>query len=160
MNRRGGTDLTLLTGEQYMDYGEVVRHEQLVWVAPRHQLLHEETPLPLAMFQADCIFRRHAFQSLAAQGRDYRVAYQSASTAGILAAVSAGLAMTVLAESVVPDGFRIAGAEEGLPALPMAPVILATRPAGGTAVVKALAGFIREAMQATRGRSGVNPAVS
>ncbi|NIQ98425.1 MAG: hypothetical protein GWN87_33015, partial [Desulfuromonadales bacterium] len=54
------------------------------WVTSSTHLVHEEAPLPLAIFQADCIFRKWAFESLDGIGRSYRVAYQSASTAGIL----------------------------------------------------------------------------
>tara|TARA_B100001109_G_scaffold193573_1_gene160193 strand:+ start:93501 stop:94352 length:852 start_codon:yes stop_codon:yes gene_type:complete len=145
-HRRGETDLTLLSGEQYQSLGEIVRQEQLVWVASRYHLVHEESPLPLAMFQADCIYRKYAFHSLDAAGADYRIAYQSESTAGILAAVSSGLAVTVLAENVVTEEFRILGSREGLPFLPSAPMVMAT--SGRSPVVDSLADFIRDGMVA------------
>ena len=146
----GEMDLTLLTGDIYRDMGDVVRNEPLVWAASAHHLVHEETPLPLAMFQSDCVFRKYAFQSLDSIGRAYRVAYQSASTAGILAAVSAGLAVTVIASSVIPPEIRTLGPEEGLPPLPVTPIVLATVSGKKSTVATTMAKFIREGFQSER----------
>lgn len=146
----GEMDLTLLTGDVYRDMGDVVRNEPLVWAASAHHLVHEETPLPLAMFQSDCVFRKYAFQSLDSIGRAYRVAYQSASTAGILAAVSAGLAVTVIASSVIPPEIRTLGPEEGLPPLPVTPIVLATASGKKSTVATTMAKFIREGFQSER----------
>jgi hypothetical protein len=38
---------------------------------------HEQTPLPLAMFNSDCFCRLWACNALDAMGRDYRMAYNS-----------------------------------------------------------------------------------
>ncbi len=141
---RGELDLTLLTGDLYRDRAELVRRDPTHWVTSSTHLVHEEAPLPLAIFQADCIFRKWAFESLDGIGRPYRVAYQSASTAGILAAVSAGLAVTVLAASVVPDDLKVLGEADGFPVLPETPIILRRAPGSRSPVVDAMARFISE----------------
>jgi hypothetical protein len=51
-------------------------------------------------------------------GRSWTLLLQSAGTAGILAALEAGLAISVLARSGLPKSLRPLGEAEGLPALP------------------------------------------
>ncbi|MEI2386337.1 LysR substrate-binding domain-containing protein [Breoghania sp. JC706] len=98
--------------------GDVVRHEPLVWVASARHCVHEETPLPLALGRATCDWRKAAVESLEAMGRDYRVLYSSWSTAGVGAAVMAGLAVSVLPESALRPGMRVLSDREGFPKLP------------------------------------------
>jgi DNA-binding transcriptional LysR family regulator len=141
---QGELDLALLSGDAYLEHGEIIRSDPTVWVTSASHLVHEEIPLPLAVFQAECIFRRWTFQALDAVDREYRVAYQSPSIAGILAAVSAGLAVTVLSACVVPAEARILGIKEGFPQLPETKIILQRAPGNPTRVVESMANFIRE----------------
>jgi DNA-binding transcriptional LysR family regulator len=144
---KGELDLALLTGNAYLDHGEIIRRDPTVWVSSASHLAHEEDPLPLAVFQAECIFRRWTFEALDAINRRYRVAYQSQSVAGILAAVSAGLAVTVLSTSIVPSDARILTVGEGFPQLPETNIILKQSPGNHTRVVECMAGFIRDGFQ-------------
>ncbi len=144
---KGELDLALLTGDSYRKQGEVVRSDPTVWVTAKKHLAHEEDPLPLAIYQSECIFRQWTFQSLEAIGRHYRVAYQSASTAGILAAVSAGLAVTVLASSVVPPDTRILDVAEGFPQLPETTIVLGKAAGSHSKIVEGMARFIQEGFQ-------------
>lgn len=141
---RGELDLTLLTGDLYRDRSELVRRDPTHWITSGRHTVHEEDPLPLAVFQCDCVFRDWAFESLNGIGRSYRIAYQSASTAGILAAVSAGLAVTVLAASVVPDDLKVLGEADGFPELPETPIIMRRSAEARSSVVDAMANFICE----------------
>jgi len=145
---KGEIDLALLTGEAYQEHGQVVRKDPTVWVTSANHLSHEDDPLPLAVFQAECIFRKWTFQALDSIGRHYRVAYQSPSITGILAAVSAGLAVTVLSASVVPPEARILSAAEGFPQLPETTIVLQRSPGSHTRVVESMARFIQEGLQA------------
>lgn len=144
---KGEIDLTLLTGECYQNQGQIVRQDPTVWVTSGRHLVHEENPLPLATFQAECVFRSWMFQSLDRLDRPYRVAYQSPSTPGILAAVSAGLAVTVLSASVVPSGERILTEEDGFPPLQETTIVLQRAPGRRSQVVDCLAQHIREGFQ-------------
>ena len=60
-----------------------------------------------------------------------------------MAAVTAGLAVTVLCRSVLPAGVRPLGTDEGFPVLPSASITL-HRGRGVSAVAECLAGYIRE----------------
>jgi DNA-binding transcriptional LysR family regulator len=142
-------DLALITCRPGMESGEVLRREPVVWAAAERHLAYEQEPLPLALFQSGCAFREWALASLNQLGRPYRIAYTSASISGILAAVTAGLAVTVLSRSVLPAGVRPLGAQEGLPPLPSATITLHR---GGTvsAVAECLANYIREGFSAEK----------
>jgi len=145
---RGELDLALLTGEGYQETADVVRRDPTVWITSACHLAHEEKPLPLAVFQCECIFRKWMFQALDDSGRSYRIAYQSPSVAGILAAVSAGLAVTVLAASVVPPEMRVLTAGEGFPTLPATSIVLKRAPGSHGRPVDSMASFIREGLLA------------
>jgi DNA-binding transcriptional LysR family regulator len=69
-----------------------------------------------AVATAEYLFLPHhsAIRSLALQGRQYKVIYNSSSLAGQLAAVESGLAVAVLTRCSVPDHLEILGAEHGL----------------------------------------------
>lgn len=144
---KGEIDLALLTGDAYQDQGDVVRRDPTVWISSANHLAHEEDPLPLAIFQAECIFRKWTFQALDQVQRPYRVAYQSPSIAGVLAAVSAGLAVTVLSASIVPPDARILSVEEGFPQLPETSILLHRSPGSHSQVVEGMAKFIREGIK-------------
>ena len=144
---RGEIDLALLTGEPGREEGELVRRDPTVWVTSASHLVHEEDPLPLAIFQAECMFRKWACRALEEIGRNYRLAYQSPSTYGILAAVTAGLAVTVLAASVVPPQARVLGIRDGFPELPETTIVLQRAPGSTSPVVDGMANYIREGLQ-------------
>lgn len=136
-------DLALITCTPGAETGEVLRREPVVWASAERHLAHECEPLPLALFQPGCCFRDWALTALDGQGRPYRIAYTSASISGVLAAVTAGLAVTVLCRSVLPAGVRPLGIDEGFPVLPSASITL-HRGHGVSAVAECLAGYIRE----------------
>ena len=115
--RNGELDLAIVTycGEESV---EVFRSEPLLWAVSAQHCVAEEDVLPLALFKAPCRFRAAAIDALTDAGRKYRVLYQSANSTAISAAVLAGLAVTVLAESALRPGMRVIGEAEGLPRLP------------------------------------------
>jgi DNA-binding transcriptional LysR family regulator len=143
---KGELDLALVTGRPDED-GDVIRHDPTVWATSANHLVHEEDPLPLAVFHTDSIVRKWPMEALDAINRNYRVAYQSPSEAGIHAIVSAGLAVAVLLKSVVPETFRILGPEDGFPDLPVAKIILKRSPSKHSKAVECMAQHIRECMR-------------
>ena len=97
---------------------EVIRQEPLLWVTSSHHGVAEEEVLPLALSKPPCMWRAAAVEALTIAGRKYRVLYQSPNAAAIAAAVLAGLAVSVLAESALRPGMRVLGEAEGFPHLP------------------------------------------
>lgn len=118
MIESGSIDVALITRQPNRPIGKIVRRERLVWAGSRQRQLHEESPLPLALFPEGCVFRAHATRALDAKGIAWRLAYTSQSFAGGKIAVSSGLALTVMAQSMVPNEWRTFGVAEGLPPLP------------------------------------------
>lgn len=114
----GTLDVALITRQPNRPSGKVLRRERLVWAGSRQRQVHQESPLPLALFPEGCVFRAHALAALEAQGIPWRIAYTSQSFAGGKLAVSNGLALTVMAQSMVPSDWRTFGKEDNLPPLP------------------------------------------
>jgi DNA-binding transcriptional LysR family regulator len=116
--RAGELDLAIVThcGEGPVD---VIREEPLLWVASNQHCVEEEEIVPLALFKSPCRWRTSAIDSLTASGRKFRVLYQSSNSSAISAAVTAGLAVTALAESALKPGMRILSESDGFPKLPM-----------------------------------------
>ncbi len=78
----------------------------------------EDEPLPLVMLEAPCLMRTAATNALDRAGRRWRVAYTSTSLAGIWAAVSAGLGVTVRTGLGLPASVRpLAPGDARLPKL-------------------------------------------
>jgi DNA-binding transcriptional LysR family regulator len=105
--QRGELDICLCNSENGEIGGRFLRYEPVVWVAPLDAEVEKESPLPLAVFHHGCMFRKWALQALEEQGIDYRVAYSSPSTRGVLAAVKAGLAVAPVGASIPNSGYRI-----------------------------------------------------
>lgn len=122
--RQGTLDMALVTLGHGGDGGVVLYRETAVWVAAAGHCVHEQDPLPLALFHGGCIFRRWALEALARQGRASRIAYTSLSSAGLEAAIRAGLAVGVLTRGGVRPGMRILTEQEGFPPLPTFSVAL------------------------------------
>jgi DNA-binding transcriptional LysR family regulator len=115
--RTGDVDLAIVT---YCGEGpvEIMRKEPLLWVTSAQHGAAEQDVLPLALFKPPCIWRNSAVEALTNSGRKFRVLYQSANAGAISAAVLAGLAVTVLAESALRPGMRVLGEADGFPRLP------------------------------------------
>ncbi len=129
---KGLLDLGLCT--QISEGGQVIYHDPVVWVTAPDFRAPKNKPLPLAVFEEDCIFRSWATGALEKAGLSYRIVYVSHSSSGILDAVRAGLAIAPIVKSNVPEDLKIAGAGKGLPELPVSNVALhqAKKPASET----------------------------
>ena len=140
--RAGDIDLGIVThcGESNV---EVIRQEPLLWVTSAHHSVADEDVLPLALSKPPCMWRTAAVEALSSADRKYRVLYQSANATATAAAVLAGLAVSVLAESALRPGMRVLGEADGFPRLPACQIGLVrswNRPA--SPIVDALAEHI------------------
>jgi DNA-binding transcriptional LysR family regulator len=116
----------------------IVRRDPLVWVTSERSAIHEETPLPLALGNPLCDWRRAAVAGLEAVGRDHRVAFSSWNAAAVSAAVHAGLAVSVLPTSAVTCGMRVLGENDGFPCLPVCEIGVLRGPNAKTPLADAL----------------------
>jgi len=103
--------------------------QRLHWITSETHNQHLSDTLPLALspnecqfrppWLTDCLWRGLAVHALEQSGRKYRLVTTSSSTAGQLAAVVAGLAVTAtMSLSDLPVGLRAVEPHEGLPQLP------------------------------------------
>jgi DNA-binding transcriptional LysR family regulator len=140
----GGIDLAVITRDHLRPTGELLRAEDIVWVASRTHRPEEERPLPLALFTEICRMRPRILGALEGAGITYRAAYVSSHTSGVLSAVDTGFCLTALVGSTVPPHFRRLSDDSGLPRLPPAEVAMLV-PSRPTAAADKLAGAIRTA---------------
>jgi DNA-binding transcriptional LysR family regulator len=138
-------DLALVTRQPNSSEGEFIRREKLVWAEAKESRIHEKVPLPLALFPAGyCVFREAALQCLEKEGKAWTLACSSPGLTGIRAAVSAGLAVTIVAENTVSSDMRIIDPEEGLPALPCIEIALHAQKQETNEAVLTFAQHLRE----------------
>ncbi len=110
-------DLAIVTNCENKRASETFRRERLLWVTSNRHAIHLEEPLPLALGRPSCTWRRTAIERLESIERPYRVLYSSSNAGAVAAAVLAGLAVSVLAESGLRPGMRVLTAAEGFPEL-------------------------------------------
>ncbi|WP_022719839.1 LysR substrate-binding domain-containing protein [Rhodopseudomonas sp. B29] len=122
--KRGDVDIALVTRMNDFTGGQVVRHEQLVWMTGEHSKAHLEQPVPLALLPPGNIFRDYAIDALERAGIRWRIACVSESVGGLQAAAFAGMAVTVLGRSALVPTMREIGVAEGLPPLPKVELLL------------------------------------
>jgi len=145
---KGHYDLVLFKREPQGPGGGVgVWRELLVWAASPRLLLAEGGALPLVLAPVPDVYRKRALASLDAVGRSWRIVYTSPSLNGLLAAVKAGLGVTVLPREMVPPGFMLLGAEQGLPPLPDAEIVLYRAPGALSRAAELLAEHIVHSLE-------------
>ncbi len=115
---RGKLDVAVFSFDE--DGGNAVGAEclftdALVWVGAPGGTAHLHDPLPLAMWDESCVWRRSALAALERVERPWRVAYTCAHTPGQRAAVRAGIAIAPVSRIFAGDDVRILGEADGLP---------------------------------------------
>jgi DNA-binding transcriptional LysR family regulator len=144
----GALDLTLVSeGYDLKPWkAEKLISGPLVWVTSQRFAPHRLDPLPLALAEQDCAWRRAAIHGLEACGRRYRVAYVAASATASMVPVVAGLAITCAIAAPLPEGTRVLPwQEENLPKLPDFSVLMLQAKNPPQPVTERLAEHIREA---------------
>jgi DNA-binding transcriptional LysR family regulator len=116
---RGQLDLVLSLGHGARADAERIAQVPLVWIGQAEG----EAPwtpgeaVPLALFEAPCFCRSGAIDSLDGVGTPWRVTFTSPSLPGLLAAVAAGLGVTVRTPLGMPPSVAIVGPRYRLPPL-------------------------------------------
>jgi len=136
-------DLAVHAVETAPRRARVLLTERMLWVGSRVHAVHEQVPLPLALFDRKCWWRDRVLEAIDSVGRGYRVVYSSESVAGVAAAIEAGVAVGVLGESSVGGNLQALSAAQGFPELPDSLLVLESR-GGGSPAAKAMAETIAE----------------
>ncbi len=122
--------------------GVPVHTEPLVWIAGVDHVSDEAQPLSLVLAPPPCIYRNRVLDTLGRLNRSWRVAYTSSSYSGIVAAVRAGLGVTLLSASTVPEGVRTLGTREGFPDMGALDVCVHVRRGGASEAASCLAEYV------------------
>ncbi len=100
---QGKYDVILVKRDpQSLKGGTKVWREPLVWVAADHYTPQE--PLSLVLSPYPCIYRARALAALDRAKKSWHISYTSPSLAGTVAAVKAGLGISVLPANMLPSG--------------------------------------------------------
>jgi DNA-binding transcriptional LysR family regulator len=110
----GELDLAIVSSELGEGEGVSLCRERRVWAAGRAMQLDPEEPAPLALYPTHCRWRRLALEQLDRAGRAWTVVLQSAGTAGILAALDAGLGITIFPEKWPAQYLEVARQRRGV----------------------------------------------
>lgn len=97
----GELDLAIVAADADSTAERVVWTEQLIWSAPACARLEEKTPLPIALYEGDCIIRELSLAALQQAGHCYKVVFSSPVMENLATAVEQGFAISLLPESLI-----------------------------------------------------------
>jgi DNA-binding transcriptional LysR family regulator len=120
----GELDLAVVFEWQGSSGGEVLMRDPTVWVTSELHHMHEERPVPIALYNRAGWCQDFAIKSLEQRGLAYRVAYTSDTNGGLKLAVTSGLAIAPISRSNIPAGCRELTAAEGLGDIDASTVVL------------------------------------
>lgn len=126
-------DLALALDDEIAGRGEAVLTDPTVWLCAQG-FDTGQRPLPVALFDQACSWRRRAIEALTSADIDYRPVFVSASVAGIRAALRAGLAMGALGSATATEDLQRLSGPVAPPELPVAELVLLRRPGLDTAI--------------------------
>ncbi len=151
---RGEVDIAVVSTDR-AGRGKPLFREPLVWAAPARSQAWRARPLPVAIYEDGSTARTAARAALRRQRQPFRVVCESASTAGMLAATEAGLAVALFTRCSVPAGFEVLGRRHGLPPLPSLQVaLLRSRASAGSAAADAMEAQMLATLQRPAGKAG------
>jgi DNA-binding transcriptional LysR family regulator len=126
---RGELDIALFKREAGGRGAIATWPERLQWVTSRsHSIDRRRAPMPLAVFPQGCLYRNRAIHTLEAAGRAWHIAYTSPNLAGIQAAVSAGLGVSILPDVAVLPDHRVLRIKDGFPPISNTELALVVAP--------------------------------
>jgi len=132
---RGELDLALYKRDSGESGGIAAWPERLHWItSQRHPIDFRRDPLPLVMASHGCIYRNQMIHAVEAAGRGWHIAYTSSNIAGLQAAVSVGLGVSILPEIAILPEHRLLGTKDGFPAITNTELALVTAPNASPAI--------------------------
>jgi len=161
---RGELELALYKRDAGEKGGVAAWRERLQWVTSRkHPIDFVRDPLPLVMSEQGCLYRNRMIHAIERAGRAWHIAYTSPNLAGIQAAVSAGLGVSILPTLAVLPDHRLLRPAHGFPTITTTEIALVAGPNPTPAtrfLAERLAQFCAATTQATgprRGREAAGP---
>ncbi len=140
--RAGQLDLVFIKQAVGETEGQLVRRDRFAWVGLSGTVLEPGTPVPLITYQGSSLTRKTAERALSDAGRTWRITAKTTEVNGVLAAVRAGLGVTVFARSLLPPDLVQLPAALGLPDLGAVDITLVANPTSPREPVEALTAAI------------------
>ncbi|UDL88174.1 LysR family transcriptional regulator [Mesorhizobium sp. PAMC28654] len=138
-------DLAVVFEWQDLSGGEVLMNDPTVWVTSNLHQMHEERPVPIALYNRAGWCRDFAIKSLEQRGLAYRVAYTSDTNGGLRLAVTSGLAIAPISRSNIPADCRELTAADGFGDIDSSNVVLRRNPNASGEAIDSMEEAIREA---------------
>lgn len=134
-------DIVLVKMNRPEDFpnGVDIWSESLKWAGDLN-LLSPNKPIPLVLAPQPCVYRRAAIDALDRIGRSWRLVFSSTSYTSTVAAVKAGMGITVMPSTMIPDELTELKATY-MPDLPDTHVSLLKQKADNS-IINTLEGFI------------------
>lgn len=124
--------------------------ESLVWISQKNVDFEKMEEIPLILAPAPCVYRERALEALKGASLRSRIVYTSPSLTGALAAVRAGLGVSVLPLSMLDKDLKVVSS---LPALKNGQIALLSRGEPSSAIL-AFAEFTSKALCSKRLTAG------
>lgn len=157
---REAVDAGLLDLALLWDDGAAPHHMErlaevpMVWIGPADRsklVVQPGDPLPIAAFEAPCLFRSEGIAHLDAKQIPWRMALTSPSLSGLWAAVSAGLGVTIRTPLGLPSAVQVVS-DGSLPKLPQMHLAICAFPSAATPVTAELCSILRTVLQDLMGQ--------
>ncbi|MGY2733550.1 LysR substrate-binding domain-containing protein [Sphingomonas sp. UYP23] len=134
--------------------GQLLVEVPMAWIGSSlNGYPRQEDPVPLVVMEGPCLFRASATAALDAAGIAWRIAFTSTSLAGIWAATSAGLGVTLRSAIGLPGELAlVVGDALPNPSRGVGIRLLNASPGGGTPAVSLLSGIIASAVRENSAR--------
>ncbi|WP_268761119.1 LysR family transcriptional regulator [Burkholderia sp. Leaf177] len=136
-------DLVVATKYPARCDGVLLARERLMWVCKKDSPVYRQATVPLAVFPDGCLYRRAGLAALDAHKKNWRIAYTSLNHEGLLAAVDAGSAVSIMIESAVNNRHRVLTPADGFPALASTEIELYARRSDISPVARSVLDIIR-----------------
>ena len=118
--------------------GRVVRHDHFSWVGLEQTQLDPEAPVPLIAYPSPSLSRKLAIEALESAGRTWRITCNTKEINGVIAAVRAGIGVTVMPSTLIPEDLVSITRRFDLPPVGEVDFTLIRNPLARTDVVDAL----------------------
>lgn len=138
-------DLAVVFEWQDHSGGEVLMHDPTVWVTSNLHQMHEERPVPIALYNRAGWCQDFAIKSLEQRSLAYRVAYTSDTNGGLRLAVTSGLAIAPISRSNIPADCRELTTADGFGDIDASNVVMHRNPNASGEAIDGMEEAIREA---------------
>lgn len=146
--QKGELDLAVIFDWERSLQSEVLISDPTVWATSDTHRVHEQSPLPIAIYDHGNWSKDYAIRSLQLRKQEFRIVYRGDTGAALKLAVSAGLAIAPLSRSKIPSDCRELTAAEGFDQVDMTNIVLCRSKDATSDAVSAMEKAIRSAFRA------------